>query len=103
NDDVVSLKSDLKVVSEKINQVHKNVGHVKTLIDISNLKTRIIGEAIEALIELAKRNKDLVDKTAVLGGSEKLKIVGETIAALSGRENIKFFDTKEQAIDWLNK
>jgi len=54
------------------------------------------------MVELARGDKELVEKTAVFGGSDKVRIIGETIVVLSSRTNIKFFETKPEALSWLN-
>ena len=100
--DVGQLKVDIEKVSKAIKNLHdaQNKG-VRVLIDIVGFSADYVSEGIDALITLARSDKDLVEKTAVFGGSTKIQVIGETIVALAGRRNIKFFETKAEAIIWL--
>ncbi len=101
--DITSLKADIYVVAKAITELHRSQGNgIKVLIDITSFTAEYVSEAIDALAELAKADKSLVYKTAVFGGTPEVRALGETIIALSGRSNIKFFEKKEEAINWLN-
>src|SRR3954462_8401731 len=68
------LQEDIATVSETIRGLHKSQGQpIKILIDISNFKARVIAEAIDDLIGLAKDDKVYVAKTATFGGSIQLR------------------------------
>lgn len=53
------------------------------------------------LQELAKHNKPYVIAGAAVGVSGLQKVVFRSILAFSGRKNIKLFDDRESAMDWL--
>lgn len=101
--DVKSFKSDIDIVSKKIKELHKSQGSgIKVMIDITDFVAEYVSDIADALVELAKEDKSLVEKTAVFGGSLKIRIMGETIAELAGRHNIKFFENKSSALAWLH-
>jgi hypothetical protein len=101
--DITSLKADIAVVSKSIKELHTTQGKgIKVLIDITSFTAEYVSDAIEALVELAKADKSLVYKTAVFGGSMKIRVLGEMIVALSERSNIQFFENKSNAVSWLN-
>jgi len=101
--DINVLRSDVNTVSTAIKNLHKEQSKkIKVLIDIVSFKAQYVSEAVDVLVELARGDKELVEKTAVFGGSDKVRIIGETIVVLSGRTNIKFFETKPEALSWLN-
>lgn len=70
-----------------------------TLTDISN--SRYDRDVTAALQELAKHNKPYVIAGAAVGVTGLSKVVFRSILTFSGRKNIKLFDTREQALDWL--
>ena len=100
--DINVLRSDVNTVSTAIKNLHKEQSKkIKVLIDIVSFKAQYVSEAVDVLVELARGDKELVEKTAVFGVSDKVRIIGETIVVLPGRTNIKFFETKPEAIAWL--
>ena len=70
-----------------------------TLTDIS--ESRYDRDVTAALQDLAKHNKPYVIAGAAVGVSGLQKVVFRSILAFSGRNNIKLFDTREEALDWL--
>ncbi len=74
---------------------------VRVVLDIQNFTGNYSLDALNALVSFAKKNTPYVDRTASFGGSDKVKMAGEVAIALSMRDNIKIFDTKEEAMTWL--
>ena len=70
-----------------------------TLSDISG--SRYDRDVTAALQELARHNKPFVLAGAAVGVSGLQKVVFRSILAISGRTNIKLFDDRESAMDWL--
>jgi hypothetical protein len=60
--DVKKLKGDIATVSKRIQDFHKSEGHsIKILIDITHLTAEYIEEGVDALVELARQDKTLVE------------------------------------------
>ena len=72
---------------------------VYTLTDITD--SHYNQEVTHALKELSKHNKPFVVAGAAVGVGALQKIVFRAILAFSGRTNIKLFDDRESALDWL--
>lgn len=72
---------------------------VLTLTDVSG--TGFDSAVIESLKEFTKHNKRHVIAGGVLGVSGLKKVVFQTITNLSGRSNLKAFDSEAEAIAWL--
>jgi len=70
-----------------------------TLSDITD--SRYDRNVTAALQELAKHNKPYVIAGAAVGVSGLQKVVFRSILAFSGRTNIKLFDDRGSAMDWL--
>lgn len=70
-----------------------------TLSDISD--SRYDRDVTSGLQELAKHNKPYVIAGAAVGVSGLQKVVFRSILAFSGRKNIKLFDDRAAAMDWL--
>ncbi len=101
--DISSLKNDIATVSKAIKDLHSSQGKgIKVLIDITKFTAEYVSDAIESLVELAKADKTLVYRTAVFGGTMKIRVLGEMVVALSGRNNIQFFEDKNTAVKWVN-
>ncbi len=74
---------------------------VRVILDIEHFTGNYNLDALDALVSFAKRNTPFVDRTASFGGSDKVKMAGEVAIALSMRDNIKIFNTKEEALTWV--
>jgi len=74
---------------------------VRVILDIEHFTGNYNLDALNALVSFAKRNTPFVDRTASFGGSDKVKMAGEVAIALSMRDNIKIFNTKEEAVKWV--
>ena len=70
-----------------------------TISDITD--SRYDREVTTALQELAKHNKPYVIAGAAVGVSGLQKVVFRSILAVSGRRNIKLFDDRNLALEWL--
>lgn len=89
--------------SEKLikNTSKKNDKKINILLDITEFDGTYDVEAMEMMAAFAKHNAQFIEKTAVFGGSNKTITIGKITIALAGRENFKFFTTKEEAEKWL--
>jgi hypothetical protein len=68
------------------------------LVDVSGLNRTYSAEAIELLAEFEKNNRPYITHTAVFGADIKIKFTGEIVSAISGRKNISFYNSKEEAL-----
>lgn len=72
----------------------------KVLVDVRG--TLMSSDAVRALKESTRSNSSIVEKTAVVGITGVKKILADAIARFSGT-NTKYFDTKEDALEWLTR
>ena len=75
------------------------VNSVFTLSDITG--SRYDRDVTAALQGLAKHNKPYVIAGAAVGVTGLQNVVFRSILAFSGRKNIKLFETRELALEWL--
>lgn len=95
-------KSELEKGAKLIEEYYQaHTRKVRVILDIRNFTGNYSLEALNALVGFARKNTPYVDRTASFGGSDKVKMAGEVAIALSMRDNIKIFDTKEEAMTWL--
>lgn len=73
---------------------------VKVLVDISGVLMN--SEAVRAIKESTKRDSEMVEKTAVVGVSGLRRILADAIATFSGTHT-KYFETRQDALEWLAK
>jgi hypothetical protein len=88
-----------KSLNEELYHAHNKPLHV--LLDMTNFTGNYCLEALSLFTGFAKTNKSFIERTASFGGSDKVKMAGEIVITLSGRDNIKIFNTKEEALNWL--
>lgn len=102
SENIDSFKKDLEEASKTMSDAYAELGHkVKVLLDVSNFSGTYNAEALTALVDFARKDEAIVEKTASFGGSDKVKMAGEAAVALSHRTNIQIFDTEEEAKAWL--
>jgi hypothetical protein len=70
------------------------------LVDVTG--TMMNTEAVQALKASTKRDGAMVEKTAVVGVTGLKKVLADAIAKFSGTHT-RYFDTKEEALEWLAK
>lgn len=77
---------------------------VHFLIDVLKLD-KISAGARKYLFEQFRNLDVRVGKTAVVGGGRYVRVLGEWIipAFTGNRERVRFFDTREQALAWLEE
>ena len=92
-----ALVAEVKKVTAEAQAKHKG-GKAKVFIDVTN--SVINSEALDAMKTTTSGSKDIVDKMAIIGVTGVKKLFADIVAKFSGT-NLKYFDTKEQALKWL--
>ena len=83
-------------------EISKHAEHsLYTITNVENI--RFDSESKKIVARYMTRNKPYVKFGAVIGIDGIKKIMINAIFTLSGRNNMQFFLTKEQAIEWLLK
>lgn len=100
--DYSNMKSaELLVEAQKLHhEAHTHLAgqRFKVLVDITGVVMNT--EAVQALKASTKRTGSMVEKTAVVGVTGLKKVLADAITTFSGTHT-RYFDTKEQALDWL--
>ena len=103
-DRLPALRADIEKAELVIREMHDRTGRkVRVLIDITEFDGVYDVGAITAMTEFAKADERFVQRTASFGGPDNAKISGEVVTGLAGRNNIKVFASKADALDWLTK
>ncbi|HVB19763.1 MAG TPA: hypothetical protein VNF51_00530 [Candidatus Paceibacterota bacterium] len=93
------LREDIEKGTALLQEESQRVLHpLRVLVDLSNLNDTYSPEALLLLADFEKKNRSYVERTICFGADIKIRFAGEIISALSNRENISFFDTKEEAL-----
>ncbi len=101
-DTVDEFKAELSFASGVIEKYREEQGApIHILLDLTDFSGNYALDALSALVAFAKHNKSLVARTATFGGSDKVTMAGEVAIALSGRDNIKIFKRRDDAVAWL--
>lgn len=102
-DRLETLQAEVTAGAAAIKEIsEKQGGKVKILMDLSGFDGNYDAKAMDIMADFAKQNRDYVEKTAGFSNISKAKMAGEVVSALADRENIQFFDSKEEALAWLN-
>ncbi len=98
-DNLPTLRSDITRGADFIRrESEKALRPLPALVDVTHLNRAYSAEAIELLAEFEKNNRPYITHTAVFGADIKIKFTGEIVSAISGRKNISFYNTKEEAL-----
>jgi hypothetical protein len=98
-EELVAWASKTKALLAEMRKGHSGVA--KTLVDLGGGGTFDEG-TIKLLTELAAAPESVGVSTAVYAGNTFTKMALRTVIAYAGRKEIKYFDTKEEAVAWLN-
>lgn len=79
----------------------KGAKQLDVLIDTSSADSKLAPKTRRILTEYNKN--PLIGNHAVVGINRALKVMATFIVKASGRNNIRFFDTEAEALDWLEK
>lgn len=77
-----------------------NPSRVLTLVDITKLG-RYDAECVEIFQKLMAKDKGIATKTAIYGGGTVEHVTIELMIGLTSRYNMKLFDTRDAALEWL--
>lgn len=91
----------IQKVKETIKNLHAKKGPVLCLVDITGMKT-YHADILTNFATLMKDNEPYILRTATFGGNVAITMAEDVIIALSGRNNLKAFHTKEEALAWLH-
>ncbi len=88
-------------VKKAIRDVYKkNNKTVLTLVDAKGVR-EIDVESISKLIDFMNCNRDFITKTAIFGPNYFVKIIVELASHATNRNDMKTFDSREDAVAWL--
>jgi hypothetical protein len=73
---------------------------VLCLVDITNLK-EYHPQVLVDLASMMKDNEPYVLRTATYGGNSYMTMAEDIVIALSGRKNLRAFNTRDEALRWL--
>lgn len=79
---------------------NKHDKRVLCLVDISTL-SGYHPDVLVSLAQMMKENEPFVLRTATFGGGQYMIMAEDIVIALSGRKNLRAFNTKQEAISWL--
>lgn len=80
----------------------KKKGKVLCLVDISGLQ-EYHPEVLTDLAGMMKVNEPYVLRTATFGGNAYMTMAEDIVIALSGRKNLRAFNTRAEALVWLRE
>lgn len=96
------LEEDIKKANVFIREESGKAAHpLPVIIDLTQLSGTYDPSAMLLLANLEKEDRPYVQKTFCFGANLTIKFAGEIVSALSGRGNISFFNTKEEALSAL--
>lgn len=102
--DYTNFHTDHKALFTEVEAAHvfmtsQPANSLCILIDVTNTVTD--GETVNLLKDRAKAAQPMIKKTAIVGVTGVKKILAESVVRFSGLKNTQFFDTRDQAEDYL--
>ncbi len=98
------LKKEVDDATSAVEKLYKeHQGIIRILLDISDFSGTYSLDAMVLMKKFAEHNRPFVYRTGVYGGTDAARVAAEITVALAGRDNIKFFKTKELAVAWLEQ
>lgn len=100
---IATLKDDIERSGTFIRNEFEKHGQkkFKALIDLTKFSGVYTPEVLLVLAEYEKHNAPYIEKSAGFGGAASTRLAAEIVSGFSGRENISFFKTKDEALAWL--
>lgn len=98
--DMPAFKSELEAAATMIS-TKASEKKIKTLLDMTHFTGKFSTDAMRVLAQFATNNEPYIEKTASFGGDHMIQMAGTMVTHLAHRDNIKIFDTKEDALNWL--
>jgi hypothetical protein len=99
-----SLSTGIVQAKDIVQEQGKVCGNqVRILIDMTDFDGSYDTISMERLADLARFDTSYVHRTACYGGPILTSMLVEFVATLSGRTNLKFFQSKEDADEWLDE
>ena len=101
---IAALEEWAKKAALIIKDTHQKTGKkVRSLVDLKDLGSDYDIGVIKIISSLMKENQPYIEKTATFGANFVIKLLEETIITMAGRDNIKVFKNKEDAMKWLGQ
>lgn len=98
------LKSQVETAKKLVKEESERVGHkLNILFDLSEFTGTYNVGAMLAMKGLEEHNRPFSNKTAVYGGSAAAQVAAELTLELIGRDTLKLFKNKEDAVAWLRE
>ena len=99
---IPALKEWAQETAKTIKELYQETGQkVKTTVDLSSLVEKYDSEGIMILSSLMKENEPYIERTATFGANWTIKFAEDIVINLAGRKNIKTFENKKDALEWL--
>lgn len=98
------LKSQVESAKKLVKEESEKRGRkLLILFDLTEFTGTYNVGAMLAMKGLEEHNRPYSLKTAVFGGSAAAQVAAELTLELIGRDNLKLFKTKEEALAWLKE
>lgn len=93
-------KEDYATLDPAVGSVIDEYGSINLLLDMTDFKWEKVN-AWSTDLEFGKKYKDKIDKMALVGNQKWLKVMAKAAQPFYAKE-IKFFESDNDAWDWLN-
>ena len=100
-DRLKEFEDGVKLAAKTVQETSQQSGKVKILFDLSHFDGTYDSDAMSQLAWLAKTDEPFTERTACFGGPLLTRMLVELVSGLSGRENIRYFASRDAALEWL--
>ena len=101
SDVLETLQANVHTATQMSKVYAESKGKPNILFDMTKFSGEYSVRALQEMVKFAEDTRPYARKVACFGGPAIGQVAGEMVVALSGRDNIQFFKTKEEALSWL--
>ena len=102
-DSIEEIKEWTESLKKVIKSEYEKRGKVDVLTDLTGVKLTDDIKSRQVIADMQKENVPYIKKSAAFTNDIKIRFLTRLIARISGRRNFIVFNTKQEALDWLNK
>lgn len=95
------LEKDIAEIHALFEQESHQNGTLTVLVDMNNFSGEYDIECFNAMAAFMNANRHLVTRSAVFGNTGKSDLATEIVTLFTGRDNVKTFNTRQEAVEWL--
>jgi hypothetical protein len=97
-EDILAYTQDLQAFLDTVPETEK----LQFLADASQMG-KMSARARKAITDMFRNPDPRIGDSAMVGGSRYVRVLGGFVMKAAGRDDVRFFDSEEEAVTWLKE